>query len=1103
MAVIRKIDRSGGGLSNFRQDTATGGSAFAVLAEAAGQAYQAIAPLAVEEAAQLSDEAGRAIGRQIAADTRLALPPGLQPGTQPGMQGGTQYEWQTGLMNTGAPRDPNEAPATAMTAPLQVNMSPLPASLVTSESGGNLGLVNTLGYGGRGQFGTARLQEAFEAGVLPSAMTGAQYAQQPLEVQARVEQWQIDSIGQFARDNDLMRFIGTTIGGVTVTPNGMMAVAHLGGNAGLRRFLTSGGREDRTDAYGTSLSDYLARHQGDDVAWGGAGSDRIAAPRSEFDRDGVTPAAVGALARLEQSSGMTFDINSAHRTAGENTSAGGARQSQHIHGNAFDINVSGMSEPDRVALIRQARAAGFGGVGVYANTLHFDVGPTRHWGSDYSSSSLPSWAAEAVGAPRGTDTLIGGPAQDTLGTSIPSRAPSGGFADTTLGADVRSALFPPPVAAPAPVTPQMTQPSFPVPAQAPNAPAPTMVRDSSGRLRQAHMWLGLTEIGQAYNAGLRVAVLSETSLAVRTNMMALSEQFVGDPEGFQQAAQEYGDQLVRDLDPMLVRDVRQQVGQESERRFLGMVEERYAETRQRAENSSAALIERWAQDYAEALVTGDQAEIGAAQTRLEQVLVARESLPGLAWTREQSQNVLLAAHDSAQRLAGTQADARSAELKQQLQTAIAAREQGMIGADEAILNDAATWELQPELAQELMQWTEFRAQFPGFEALPPPAQQAEIDQMRASGITDQYQLTMVRTAEQAAARAREAWASDPMAQAEAVLPVPPPVLPLYDIDNPQPFIDGLNARRDYGMALAGAGYVTQPVFFSNEEADELAMAMATDVAPEARLAVAAALNAGFEGQAAAVFRQIGADDPVIQFAGIMGGERATYALGLEAMRGQTALASGQARAPSAIVPTADMSVVLTGLTQDQRHSVTEVARGLLAARVPAGDPTPEQMAVAMQSAMGQTTRASDGQLIGGVQTVLGAPLFLPANVNGRDLDRALRQSMGLQSRVTNRGEQIVTGIRGVFGFGDVNNPRPNPWMTASTFPDFNLAGSMPYVNGEPMPSSVLNDGTLRLVPRGDGLFEADVHLAGRPEPVERAGGGRLIIDLTRFMGATQ
>lgn len=128
---------------------------------------------------------------------------------------------------------------------------------------------------------------------------------------------------------------------------------------------------------------------------------RAPAGVSKYDPTGVSASAAGALAELERSAGRSFNVKSAYRDPGHNAAVGGAKKSQHTHGNAFDIDARDMSKEERAALIVKARAAGFGGVGVYENSLHFDVGPTRHWGPDYHAGSLPDWAAAAVGAERG------------------------------------------------------------------------------------------------------------------------------------------------------------------------------------------------------------------------------------------------------------------------------------------------------------------------------------------------------------------------------------------------------------------------------------------------------------------------------------------------------------------------------------------------------------------------------------------------------------------------------------------------------------------------------------------------------------------------------
>lgn len=125
-------------------------------------------------------------------------------------------------------------------------------------------------------------------------------------------------------------------------------------------------------------------------------------PASSFDTANMDPRAISALAQLEQAFGGPFNINSAYRDPGHNQRVGGAQYSQHMHGAAFDIDVRDMTIEQRQELIRQARAAGFTGIGVYNNSLHFDVGGDRYWGPNYRSNSLPSWAAEAVGAPVGS-----------------------------------------------------------------------------------------------------------------------------------------------------------------------------------------------------------------------------------------------------------------------------------------------------------------------------------------------------------------------------------------------------------------------------------------------------------------------------------------------------------------------------------------------------------------------------------------------------------------------------------------------------------------------------------------------------------------------------
>lgn len=159
---------------------------------------------------------------------------------------------------------------------MTLNAQGLPASLIRTESGGNFRALNNeqgaggRGHGGRGQFGHARLADAARAGVIPAGTTPQQFAQMPEPVQIRVENWHANDINQQIAKRGLDRFVGQNIGGTTVTPQGMLAVAHLGGIGGLDKFLNSGGQYNPSDSFGTSLSNYLATHSGQAVPAGQA-----------------------------------------------------------------------------------------------------------------------------------------------------------------------------------------------------------------------------------------------------------------------------------------------------------------------------------------------------------------------------------------------------------------------------------------------------------------------------------------------------------------------------------------------------------------------------------------------------------------------------------------------------------------------------------------------------------------------------------------------------------------------------------------------------------------------------------------------------------------
>ena len=126
------------------------------------------------------------------------------------------------------------------------------AALTTSESGGRADAEYTTRDGRRHvgllQFSDARLQDYRNA-------TGETFTQdqfiQDAELQARVSQWHIASI------DPAIDALGEAAAGLD--RDGLRAVAHLGGEAGMRRFVRTNGGYNPSDELGTSLSDYYAR----------------------------------------------------------------------------------------------------------------------------------------------------------------------------------------------------------------------------------------------------------------------------------------------------------------------------------------------------------------------------------------------------------------------------------------------------------------------------------------------------------------------------------------------------------------------------------------------------------------------------------------------------------------------------------------------------------------------------------------------------------------------------------------------------------------------------------------------------------------------------
>lgn len=116
------------------------------------------------------------------------------------------------------------------------------------------------------------------------------------------------------------------------------------------------------------------------------------------DVAGVNSVVMDRFKKVQNAFGASVPIVSGFRDPERNAKAGGARKSEHMHGNALDLDVSKLSNEDRVRLIQTASSLGFTGIGVYANSLHLDIGSRRAWGASHHSDSVPAWARDAIAA---------------------------------------------------------------------------------------------------------------------------------------------------------------------------------------------------------------------------------------------------------------------------------------------------------------------------------------------------------------------------------------------------------------------------------------------------------------------------------------------------------------------------------------------------------------------------------------------------------------------------------------------------------------------------------------------------------------------------------
>lgn len=163
--------------------------------------------------------------------------------------------------------------------------------------------------------------------------------------------------------------------------------------------------------------------------------------------EGTDKALLDRWEHVQGTFGRQVPIVSAARDPQRNKDAGGATGSQHIGGHAIDLDVSGMSKEDRLRLLKTASAAGFTGIGVYANSIHLDTGTRRAWGPSHHGDSVPEWARGVV-----KDHIAGGLGNTDPGVSSAPSATAGGSGEGGAQRGVAAPSSPPAIQYTGPVS---------------------------------------------------------------------------------------------------------------------------------------------------------------------------------------------------------------------------------------------------------------------------------------------------------------------------------------------------------------------------------------------------------------------------------------------------------------------------------------------------------------------------------------------------------------------------------------------------------------------------------------------------------------------------
>lgn len=130
-------------------------------------------------------------------------------------------------------------------------------AIAIKESQGLYKLVNRFGYLGKYQFGKSALRSVGITNT-KNFLNNPGLQERAFKALLSKNKWELR--------NEIDRYEGRIIRGIKITESGILAAAHLAGAGSVKSFLSSNGKNEAHDGFGTSLKSYIRRFGGYDTS---------------------------------------------------------------------------------------------------------------------------------------------------------------------------------------------------------------------------------------------------------------------------------------------------------------------------------------------------------------------------------------------------------------------------------------------------------------------------------------------------------------------------------------------------------------------------------------------------------------------------------------------------------------------------------------------------------------------------------------------------------------------------------------------------------------------------------------------------------------------